>query len=121
MDLKTFKALYASTFVHEPLLKSFWSAAVYDLEGAFENWVETRKGIEANAFHQRQLLEEFFGSVFPQNIDGLIALGNADPEELGALLKEYPPLLKGNEGKLRTLLSELPANRKTYLLSLLVV
>lgn len=121
MDLKTFRALYASTFAHEPLLKDFWSAAVYDLEDSFENWVETRKGIEANAFYQRQLLEEFFCSIFPQDIDGLVALGNADPEELAALLKEYPDLLKGNEGKLRKLLSELPANGKTHPLSVLVV
>lgn len=121
MDLKTFRALYASTFAHEPLLKDFWSAAVYDLDDSFENWVETRKGIEANAFHQRQLLEEFFCSIFPQDIDGLVALGNAAPEELAALLKEYPDLLKGNEGKLRKLLSELPVNGKTHLLSVLVV
>jgi len=121
MDLKTFRALYASTFAHEPLLADFWSAAVYDLEGSFESWVKTRKGIEANALRQRQLLEELFAAVFPQNIDELMALGNADPEELAALLKDYPALLKGNEGKLRVLVGELPANGKTHLLSLLVV
>lgn len=65
MDLKTFRALYASTFVHEPLLAAFWSAAVYDLEGSIKSWIATRKGIEANALKQRELLEKSFRTFFP--------------------------------------------------------
>ncbi len=120
MDLKTFRALYASTFVYEPLLADFWSAAVYDLEGSIKSWIATRKGIEANALKQRELLEKSFRTFFPSTLVALMQL-DGSPDELAALLKDYPQLLHGNEAKLRLLLKELPVNNYTHALSLLVL